>query len=957
MVQMSIRIGILAVWFGIGGLWFAIQSLAPERAGAQPQGSAETRCASPMQLALRLGIGDQAETDWSGVVDGPLDPRHWEAASKSSPVKLPGGALSPRILPAEVILQLQDAACTGAPDQDQRVAAKTGDGSFEFLLADLEVGSPQAFLSGRLEVSLVPTPLPIAASDLDEDFPSCATLVDGTVQCVYVEYEPGVPIDEEAALAGRFESVEFSGNGDRLNWLVRNEDGWSDPSGIGDPANGRDVWRPAVMSLPGGGAAVVWSEQRSGNWDLYARKYDHGSGSFGPEQRLTRHPGSDINVVASGGFIAWQARRDAGFDIYASTLEGEPVRISQSDANDWRPSIAADGKGGAWIAWDTYDRGNYDVLLRSFDGKRTGDLIPVAASGRFEARASVAVDPLGRAWVAFEDSDEGWGKDYGDRWPGSQATSMYLNKNILVRVWDGTLRQTVLPPLAPTVDYHHDDPRIGTSQRNKISIPTMAFDGEGVPWLLYRRHPLKTGRGEVWRSFAAFYSAGAWSRPIPLESSDHLLDRSPALAQLPDGSLVAVFPGDGRTSARQREDSDIHQTVLRVSSPPDEPRLIPVSSSQPGLGSQPVHPSEAAQVAALREKRVRVGGATLRFLRGEFHRHTEFSSHRDWDGPFEDAWRYGLDVADMDWMGPGDHDYAVGQDYLWWLQQKASDMFHSPGAFSAMYTYERNVSYPSGHRNVMLPRRGIRPIPRMRGAALMNGTPEEGAPDIKNLYAYLRHFGGICSSHTSATNMGTDWRDADTEVEPVVEIFQGHRQSYELAGGPFAATGPDDTIQGYRPAGFVWKAFQRGRRLGFQASSDHVSTHISYAIVLAGENSRQGIIDAFKKRHSYAAQDNIALLVRSGEYLMGDEFESGSVPRLEILATGTTPVDTVEIIRQVGMDKPAIVAVMEPRTEEVSLQWSDPAAEPGKWNMYYVRLSQRNRAMAWASPIWIRYEP
>ena len=48
------------------------------------------------------------------------------------------------------------------------------------------------------------------------------------------------------------------------------------------------------------------------------------------------------------------------------------------------------------------------------------------------------------------------------------------------------------------------------------------------------------------------------------------------------------------------------------------------------------------------------------------------------------------------------------------------------------------------------------------------------------LYAYLKFFGGIVASHTSATNMGTDWRDNDPQMEPVVEIYQGDRQNYEM---------------------------------------------------------------------------------------------------------------------------------------------------------------------------------
>ena len=116
-------------------------------------------------------------------------------------------------------------------------------------------------------------------------------------------------------------------------------------------------------------------------------------------------------------------------------------------------------------------------------------------------------------------------------------------------------------------------------------------------------------------------------------------------------------------------------------------------------------------------------------------------------------------------------------------------------------------------------------------------------------------------------------------------------------------------------------------------------------------------MQAFKRRHSYAAHDNIVLVVRSGDHLMGDEFTSPSVPRLRIAAKGTASIDKVEIIRQVGLEQPTVVASMEPRQSEVDLDWSDPAAAVGEWNMYYVRLEQRNAAMAWASPIWIQYQP
>ena len=108
------------------------------------------------------------------------------------------------------------------------------------------------------------------------------------------------------------------------------------------------------------------------------------------------------------------------------------------------------------------------------------------------------------------------------------------------------------------------------------------------------------------------------------------------------------------------------------------------------------------------------------------------------------------------------------------------------------------------------------------------------------LYDYLKEHDGICASHTSATGMGTDWRDNEPEVEPFVEIYQGHRQSYEHLGAPRRPRRPGESIGGWQPLGMVWNALAMQYRLGFQASSDHISTHISYAVALAEDTTRAG---------------------------------------------------------------------------------------------------------------------
>ena len=78
-----------------------------------------------------------------------------------------------------------------------------------------------------------------------------------------------------------------------------------------------------------------------------------------------------------------------------------------------------------------------------------------------------------------------------------------------------------------------------------------------------------------------------------------------------------------------------------------------------------------------------------------------------------------------------------------------------------------------------------------------------------------------------------------------------------------------DSIGGWRPLGFVSLALQKGYRLGFQASSDHISTHMSYCNLWVTSPTREAIMEAFHKRRVYGATDNILADVQCGASLHG----------------------------------------------------------------------------------------
>jgi len=918
-----------------------------------------------VSLEIRPGLKDTQFTKWDGslsVSEGrilDLESYTRNARSKSKDNRFQARSVMGKQNMRDVVIRPRIRVRLDVPES-ATVRVSTERGDFHFKLADLAVGASKRFLDDQVQVEREQGSLRLTGPETEDDYPAAAQGKDGAIWLAYVAYQPGREIVMERVKAGNFEELEPKGNGDQI-WL-RRFDGkvWHPPLEV--TGEGLHVWRPTAAVDGQGNVWVAWSQQIDGDWDIFYRRYtppkDNGAGTWSDVVRLTRAPGSDFHVVAATDaagtvWLAWQAWRNNHFDILlAAPVAGhpwsEPRAISRSSANNWTPAIAADSRGRVYVAWDTYDKGNYDVMLFTLDKDgKSNEVRAVADSPKFEARPHLACDKQDRLWIAYEEGDEQWGKDHGTNQPEQHAlpknlgNALYLNGHRTVQVKclvDGKLRRPAGDLQAALTE---------TLKRNK-SFPRLAVDAAGGVWLLLRHHPLPGGAGEVWNSYALRYQGREWAPPRRLADSADLMDNRPALTPLGDG-ILAVYSGDGRLRTQNRDQDDLFATILSPSGPTQPPELTD-DAPAPAATMPVVHKNEVADIARMREYRVEAGDKKLRLLRGEFHRHTEFSAHNDGDGSLEDAWRYALDAADMDWIGNGDHDNGFGSEYMWWHFQKITELFQNPPRFTAMHVYERSVIYPNGHRNVILPRAGIRPLPR-HSNPVPEGTPEEGSPDTKLLYAYLKHFGAICSSHTSATQMGTDWRDNDPDVEPVVEIYQGCRHNYEHFGAPRS---PNETTQigGYRPKGFVWNAFQKGYRLGFQASSDHLSTHISYAVVLTDDVSRQGIIDAFKKRHSYGATDNIILDVRSGDHLMGDRFTTTKPPTLDIRIHGTSPIAKVHVIR----DNKYIYST-EPKEAQVTLHYTDMDAKQGKSSYYYVRVEQADGNLAWASPMWITYQP
>jgi len=225
--------------------------------------------------------------------------------------------------------------------------------------------------------------------------------------------------------------------------------------------------------------------------------------------------------------------------------------------------------------------------------------------------------------------------------------------------------------------------------------------------------------------------------------------------------------------------------------------------------------------------------------------------------------------------------------------------------------------------------------------------PRMPAPDTNMLYSYLHFFGGMSAPHTSATDQGTDWRNNDPDVESFVEIYQGDRQDYERADSPRANTATD-SISGYRAEGYVSAALlANGYKLAFEASSDHISTHISYTNIWVTTPTRAGILDAMHQRRMYGSTDNIIADFRSGSHFMGEAFTTSSQPVFTVRLWGTAPFQTVVVV------KDDVVVYSTSGGRVLSFSWQDNTAQKGKVSYYYVRGLQTDGQVVWVSPMWV----
>jgi hypothetical protein len=784
--------------------------------------------------------------------------------------------------------------------------------------------------------------------------------------------------------------IRHDGKADTVRLARKTAQGLEDVLALGEPGVAH---QPAIACDGSGTLWVVWGQLGSKNIvHLLARSVRDGAPA-GPTFVLAESEGSDsfadAGTDAAGRvWIVWQSTRHGAPHVYARYFDPKDARwskeiaVSTDEAGDWEPRVAFDGKDGAWVVYDSSRGDEFNVYAArvGLDGKV--DTKKITDSPYYEARVSVASDGGKALWIAFERGKKRWGKaQRGHEGP----TGINGQKRLVLGRYDlETGRFTETAPFTPILAawvkelWKSKPPAQPKSNQTRslaaVNLPEVAVDAAGNPWVACRYY---TDR--MWQIAVARYDAarGVWSRPLAMEDSSDGQDRRSALVRDAEGRLWACWPSDRRVTKDCGVSAVFLRTLDPAAAPPDAEPVAETPLPEPEPYLNPETPDRARSD----RHAWTFGDKKYSLYWGDFHRHTDVSNCiTPNDGCIVEHFRYAYDIAKLDFLGTSDHtDVAKKYDpYEWWHNQRMVDVFYRPDFFVSMYAYEREQTWPWGHRNVIFAQRGG-PVVYIK-RKLYKESPWQslypaaaGGPEImpEELWSILKAYGQPVSviSHTGASWMGTDWnlyKQIDSAVENLVEIYQGARISYEGIGAPQPTVGLGKKEK-YNPAtradtpappapisdfgkfnnGVYQNALRNGHKLGVFASSDHISTHASYGGVYVEKFTREGIIEALNARRTVAGTDKIFLEFSCNGKLLGSIFESTSSPRLEISVSGTAALKRVTLVRNETDYK-----VFEPSGKEFQATFEDPTPIAGE-NRYYVRVEQMDGNMAWASPVWV----
>lgn len=701
-------------------------------------------------------------------------------------------------------------------------------------------------------------------------------------------------------------------------------------------------------------SGVLWlsvERQQDEQWSIVVAQLDEKgtlANAHGANRGVSSSPTLDFHVVGpginhhtapareGGIWIVWQANREGRFQIELCrmTLPGavdQQVVPGQPAANNWQPDIAALPDGDLYVTWDgVRDATNgFDTYLARRSEGRWSKPTLTGATEAFEARTRIVCDAAGHVWTTWEEGNRNWGGAYRYRMnreaPGRFEMSdahgpLHAFRWVHVASVVGPSPVALDPALAmPAFDklVHRPGAPQGVEHLGGYyERGELAVDGLDRLWIVYRHYYLPwlgldrtTHVQQDWGLYARCFEGNKWSKLFRLDIGQGDGMQRLSVAPLPDG--IAMTYATGRTDRRHASPTrGVAMAAIH----------LPGQRLEMEIVGTPAPPATCDAYAATQP----ADAPAEQVFFGDLHRHTDLSlCNVPTDGTMDDAYRYAIDAAHLDFLGITDHsrDIAEGdaKSLLYWRCRKEVSRHDLTPRFIPMYAYEH--SRGGEDHNVISLRPNLWPDSMP--------FPELWKRMDNDMFTIPHQT--ICSPIPPGGEMplGLDvktWTYGDDAHRRLMEIYQGCRDR---------AIEPD-----------AHAAFSKGHIMGFIASSDHLATSAGYAGVWAKDRTRESVFRALQARRTFGATDRISVKAMMGNHWMGEQAAAAG-ESLHLEAQGTAAIETVELIVDGHVQQ-----TLPQGKQAVNIEIKLPAFTDGV-HYFYTRLRQADGNQAWSSPIWI----
>lgn len=166
--------------------------------------------------------------------------------------------------------------------------------------------------------------------------------------------------------------------------------------------------------------AITFMADREGSWDIYAYLPDTGE-----TVPLMQHEADEYHptLSADGQWLAFASDADGDFDIYILNVpNGTMTQITVNNADDLYPSWTPDADALAYAS-DELNSGTFDIYAIALDAQKNASGSPVALTGGFGNSWLPKISPDG-AQIAFINDGEGNSEVYVMNADGSSQTNV-----------------------------------------------------------------------------------------------------------------------------------------------------------------------------------------------------------------------------------------------------------------------------------------------------------------------------------------------------------------------------------------------------------------------------------------------------------------------------------------------------------------------------------------------------